>query len=159
MKFLLSIGLTYYFAAMVQTVFHRLFGHKNRIAAIFETHAKGHHRIYRVPKLLTDKYLDDEYSVMWYYAIPVLPVFILLLMFTSTQVILGFAVGLVFSIWWHIHLHKHYHLTNSFWNRYQWFHTKRELHFVHHMNVKTNYAIVEYWIDDLMRTKKLVSFT
>ena len=59
MEFLLSLILTYYFVAVVQTVFHRLFGHKNRISAIFETHAKGHHQIYRFPKLLTDTYLRD----------------------------------------------------------------------------------------------------
>lgn len=154
MEFLISLILTYYFVAIVQTVFHRLFGHKNSISAIFETHAKGHHQIYRFPKLLTETYLDDEYSVMWYYSIPVMPVFVFIYLYCSLLVTFGFISGMVLSIWWHIYMHKHYHLKNSYWDRFDWFVKKRELHFAHHLNVKTNYAIVEYWIDDLMGTKK-----
>lgn len=156
MIILISFIATYYFVAVIQTVFHKLYGHKNRINVIFRAHAKGHHGKYRPSNLLTDTWIDSEQHVMWYYSIPVVPVLILLIFFASVEIVTGFSCGLVFSIWWHIFLHKQFHLKNSFFEKYSWFQKKRELHFIHHLNVKTNYAIIEYWIDNLMGTKNTV---
>ena len=151
--FTASFILTYYFVALVQTVFHKLFGHKNRIKAIYETHALGHHDKYRPSKLLTDSWIDSERHVMWYYAIPTIPISLLVFYSAPLSVIVGFSSSLLISIWWHIFLHEQYHIKNSFFERYKWFLKKRKLHFDHHIHVNKNYAIVEYWIDDLMGTK------
>ena len=148
-----SFIVTYYFVAIVQTVFHMLFGHTNRINIIYETHALGHHDKYRPSNLLTDKWIHSEQHVMWYFAIPIIPVFLLLIYFTSLEVIIGFICGLIFSIWWHIYLHEQYHINNSFFERYEWFLEKRKLHFEHHLDVTKNYAIIEFWLDDLLKTK------
>jgi len=42
------------------------------------------------------------------------------------------------------------HLARSILNRFAWFRRKRDLHFVHHRRVHSNYAIVEFWIDRLL---------
>lgn len=157
MIILVSFIATYYFVAIVQTILHKLYGHKNRIDIIFQTHAKGHHGKYKPSNLLADKWIDSEQHVMWYYTIPLLPILIFLILFASPKIIIGSLCGLAFSIWWHIFLYKQYHLKNSFFEKYNWFQKKRDLHFIRHSNVTTNYAIIEYWIDSLMGTKNTIN--
>jgi len=153
---LMAVG-SYYYAAVVQTVLHRLFGHRNRIPAIYRTHACGHHRKYVPPRLLTDEWVESEQHVMWYYAIPVVPTALLILYLGGPWLFGAHVAGMVFAIWWHIYLHMQYHLKGCFWERFAWFRKKRELHFIHHRKVRTNYAIVEYWIDNLMGTRRDVA--
>lgn len=155
MLIIVSFILTYYFVAIVQTIFHKLFGHRNKIKVIYETHALGHHDKYRPSNLLTEKWIDSEQHVMWYYAIPTVPIFLLLMYLSSIDIMIGFICGLIFSVWWHIYLHEQYHIKGSYFERYNWFLRKRKLHFLHHLEVTSNYAIVEFWIDDLLRTKKI----
>jgi hypothetical protein len=151
---LLVFLITYYFAAVVQTVMHRVFGHHNRITKIYEIHAKGHHGKYPPQRLLTEQWEDSEQHVMWYYAIPFVPVAAGVAWLLGPWIFAFHVLGMIFAIWWHIHLHKQYHVKGCFWERYRWFRKKRELHFIHHRQVRTNYAIVEYWIDNLLRTRK-----
>lgn len=155
MLIFISFVVTYYLVAIIQTVFHRLFGHKNRIQAIYKNHAIGHHSKYPPKDLISPDWRPSEHHVLWYYAIPLVPVLLIVVFLFSFQVLLGFVLGAIFSIAWHIYLHKQYHLAGSFWESFQWFLSKRALHFEHHKKVKKNYAIVEFWIDDLMRTKAL----
>ena len=53
-----------------------------------------------------------------------------------------------------VFLHKHYHLIDTPFERFAWFRRKRELHFVHHRDARYNFAVIEFWIDDLLGTKK-----
>lgn len=152
-NFFLSFVTTYYVVAIIQTVFHRWFGHKKRIEAIYHNHAVGHHSKYPPKDLIAKIWRPSERHVLWYYAIPLLPILISITLLASIEIISGFFAGTIFSIGWHIYLHKQYHLQNCFWERYDWFLSKRALHFQHHKKVKTNYAIVEFWIDDLMETR------
>ncbi len=151
--FMFSSVVTYYLVAIIQTVFHRWFGHKNRIEAIFFNHAVGHHSKYPPKDLISQQWRPSERHVLWYYAIPLMPLVITIITFASFPVIIGFFLGTAFSIAWHIYLHKQYHLQGCFWEKFDWFIEKRDLHFQHHKKVKTNYAIVEFWIDDLMGTR------
>ncbi|MBT8146146.1 MAG: sterol desaturase family protein [Gammaproteobacteria bacterium] len=152
--FLGSITVTYYFTSVVQTLFHRWFGHKNTIPKLFKGHALGHHLDYRSIDLLGDTYIESEAHVIWYYAIPLAPPLITVLILGSPGVIGGFIVSLMFTIWWNIYLHRQYHTSNVIWERFRWFHAKREAHFQHHRDVRSNFAMVEYWLDDLMQTRK-----
>lgn len=147
-------GSTYYFAAILQTVLHRIFGHHDRIRKVYETHARGHHKEYPPQRLLSREWVDSEQHVMWYYAIPFVPVAVAVAYFFGPWLFLSHAGGMVFAIWWHIYLHQQYHLSGSRWGRFKWFRTKRELHFIHHREVHKNYAIVEYWIDVALGTIK-----
>jgi Fatty acid hydroxylase superfamily len=150
---LFSMFLTYYLVAIIQTIFHRWFGHKKRIDRIYHNHAIGHHSKYPPKDLISNHWRPSERHVLWYYAVPLVPLLSVVIMFASLMVILGFIAGVIVSIGWHIYLHKQYHLQNSYWERFDWFLKKRTLHFQHHRKVKTNYAIVEFWIDDLMGTR------
>ena len=145
---------TYYFAAIVQTVLHRVFGHENRIETVYETHAKGHHGEYPPHRLLTHEWIGSEQHVMWYYMLLFVAVAISVFMWAGLIYFLCHTAGLGFAIWWHIYLHKQYHIRGSRWEKFHWFRRKRELHFIHHREVHKNYAIVEYWIDDFLGTRK-----
>lgn len=152
LQFCIAVCITYYYSAIVQAITHRLFGHHNRIRAIYDTHARGHHAKYVPGRLLTDHWEDSEHHVLWYFALPFVPIAAGVAWFTPIPCFAGHVIGLVASIAWHIYLHKQYHLRGSRLAKFKWFRAKRALHFAHHKKVRRNYAIVEYWIDRVMRT-------
>ena len=53
-----SFILTYYVASTVQAVSHRLFGHTDRISAVFESHALGHHGVYKTDSAVHSQQAD-----------------------------------------------------------------------------------------------------
>jgi hypothetical protein len=153
-KCILMFAGTYYFTAIVQTVLHRVFGHHDRIRKVYDTHAKGHHGKYPPNQLQTDEWLDSEQHVMWYYALLFVPAAVVVVWTFGLGLFLVHVSGTACAIWWHIYLHKQYHLRGSRWERFEWFQKKRALHFIHHREVHRNYAIVEFWIDVFLGTRK-----
>ncbi len=66
--FYLLIGVvTYYGSSLVQTLFHRIFGHARRIAKLHDVHVSGHHAQY-AQQLLSDRWIPTEQHITWYYA-------------------------------------------------------------------------------------------
>ena len=151
-RFIIAFIAMYYAASIVQTLSHRAFGHRRAIKAVFRPHALGPHAIYKKSTLLLDHWIPAEKHVMWYFVPIFLPLISGVFLLAPIQIFLGSSIGLAFAVWWHVFLHKHYHLQGSFFERFHWFRIKRELHFIHHKNVRTNYAIVEFWLDRLMGT-------
>lgn len=156
LTFFTSVISTYYAMAVIQTVLHRVFGHRNRIRRIFVNHAIGHHAKYGTENLTSDRYIDSETYVMFYYLVPAAVIAAFVYLLGGWLVAGGYAVGVAFAFWLHLYLHEHYHLKDSYLQHFAWFRKKRELHFVHHRSVRKNYAIVEYWIDSIMGTRQNV---
>ena len=154
-----SFILTYYVASTVQAVSHRLFGHTNRISAVFESHALGHHGVYKTDSLLLDHWVSAEKHVMWYFALLFAPFVIGVYILSPIHVLAAHVLGLSFAVWWHVYLHQQYHVRGSYFERFQWFQNKRQLHLVHHRLVRKNYAIVEFWLDRLMGTVENPNYT
>src|SRR6266852_3135879 len=66
--FYLLIGVvTYYGSSLVQTLFHRIFGHARRIPKLHDVHVSGHHAQY-AQQLLSDRWIPTEQHITWYYA-------------------------------------------------------------------------------------------
>jgi sterol desaturase/sphingolipid hydroxylase (fatty acid hydroxylase superfamily) len=149
---LAALILTYYASAIVQMASHALFGHTKRLQAIYRSHTFGHHGTYSRRDLLQDKWVSSERHVLWYFAIPFAPLIAWVYVATPRSVFLSHLAGLAFSIWWHIFLHRQYHVRHSPLERFAWFQRKRQWHFVHHRRVRNNYAIVELWLDRLIGT-------
>ncbi len=149
---LLTLILTYYGSAVVQTLAHRAFGHARRILPIYASHTLGHHAQYARNALLQDQWIRTERHVLWYYAFPFTAIAAALGLAAGWLVLASYLAGLAFSVWVHVKLHREYHIRGSTLERYQWFLRKRSLHFVHHRQVRRNYAIVEYWIDRVLGT-------
>ncbi|WP_415907806.1 sterol desaturase family protein [Oleiharenicola sp. Vm1] len=154
--FALSAGavaaLTYLVTTLVQVVFHRWFGHEDRLHAVFVNHARGHHADYRAGRLRSERYIEAERHVMWYYALPLVPLTALVAWLLPWSLVAVHVVALGATIAWHLHLHAQYHLFDSPWARFAWFRRKRELHLRHHVRQDANYAIVAFFWDRLLGT-------
>ncbi len=140
---------TYYVTTLVQTVFHRWFGHHRRLDAVYENHVAGHHRDYPASRLMADDWIVAERHVMWYYALPLLPLSVLAAWALPWPLFTLHVAALAFTIWWHLYLHMHYHLNSTPWARFRWFREKRTLHLRHHVSHHRNYAIIEFFWDRL----------
>jgi len=144
--------VTYYLSAAVQTISHRLYGHTKRVMAIYAEHTHGHHAQYARSDLLRDDWVPSERHVLWYFAIPFSAIAALVWAIAPFAVLLAYVTGLAFSFSLHLVLHRQYHIRGSVLERFAWFRRKRALHFIHHRRVRTNYAIVENWIDRVLGT-------
>ena len=145
-------GSTYYSASFIQTLFHRLFGHTRRIGKIYEVHVGGHHAQYSGERMQSDRWIATERHITWYYAIPFIPMVLTAWSFLPLDFFVVHIGSLMLTIWWHIYLHRQYHLRESWFSRFNWFRQKQRLHFLHHWHPRTNYAIVEYKWDRLLGT-------
>ena len=152
--FLAVAVASYYVMSIVQTVLHKDFGHRQRIRAVFSAHAIGHHGIYNKNNLRTETFEDCESHALNYYGIPIVVVAILTWWAGGLLVMTANLVGVFFTFRWHMYLHEHYHLLDTPLERFAWFRKKRELHFIHHEDARYNFAVVEFWIDNLMGTRK-----
>lgn len=145
---------SYYLMSIVQAVLHRDYGHVKRIRAVFNAHAIGHHGLYNKNNLQTEKFEDCESHALNYYGIPIV-IFAVLIYFLFGPLVMFAHLGGVFATFrWHLYLHEHYHLNVSYLERFAWFRKKRRLHFVHHRDARYNFAVVEFWIDNLMGTRR-----
>jgi sterol desaturase/sphingolipid hydroxylase (fatty acid hydroxylase superfamily) len=152
--FLAVAVATYYVMSIVQTVLHRDFGHRRRIDAVFSAHAIGHHGLYNKNRLKTEKFEDCESHALNYYGIPIVVIAALSFWLGGLLIMTANLVGVIFTFRWHMYLHEHYHLIDTPLERFAWFRKKRELHFIHHEDARYNFAVVEFWIDNLMGTRK-----
>ncbi len=157
MNFLIFLSVTvgsYYLMSIVQTVLHRDYGHRKRIPAVFSAHAIGHHGIYNKDNLQTKHFEDCESHALNYYGIPIVVIAALTYLVFGPLVMFAHLTGVFATFRWHLYLHEHYHLIDSPLERFAWFREKRRLHFVHHRDARYNFAVVEFWIDSLMGTRK-----
>lgn len=147
------IVVTYYLMSIVQALLHRSFGHQRLIRAVFIGHAIGHHGQYPAGRLRTKEFVESEARAVDYYVIPAVLFALSVYWLFGARIAIATIVGIVLAFGWHVYLHRQYHLLNSSLERFKWFKTKRDLHFEHHRNARVNFAVVEFWVDDLMGTR------
>jgi hypothetical protein len=145
---------SYYLMSVVQTVLHRDFGHRNRIRRVFAAHAIGHHGQYNPNNLKSDEFVDLEGHALNYYGIPIVVFAAIIYLLAGPMVMTAHLIGVFATFRWHLYLHEHYHLNETYLERFGWFRKKRHLHFIHHRDARCNFAVVEFWIDDLMGTRR-----
>ncbi len=146
--FAATFCVSYYLASLVQTVFHRFFGHRPVLGKLHRVHVNGHHAQY-AREMLSGRWIESERHITGYYAIPFMPIVCLAYCSLPGIYFIAHICALIFAVWWHVYLHRQYHVRGSWWERLDWFQEKRHLHFVHHQKPNKNFAIVEYsW--DLM---------
>ena len=61
------------------------------------------------------------------------------------------AVGAI-SFGAHVFLDKQYHSERSRLARFAWFRRKQQLHFVHHLNANSNFAVIDFFWDRVLGT-------
>ena len=145
---------SYYLMSILQAVLHRTHGHRNRIRSVFEAHAIRHHGQYPAHKLQTMKFIELEGHALWYYGIPVVAFASVTFLSFGLVTTIALLLGVLITVAWNVYLHRQYHLLESPFDRFAWFEKKRRLHFIHHRDARVNFAVVEFWIDSLMGTRR-----
>ncbi len=149
---MVAIVIGYLAASFLQMIFHRWLGHVPSTGFFFRRHVFDHHRIYSPTHLVYAKYSEKERSLTPYYALPSAVAIWLSGLALPRAPLLGFATTIVASYAAHTYLHKHYHLEQTWLNRWGWFRRRRELHYVHHRNTGCNFAVIDFFWDRLFGT-------
>jgi hypothetical protein len=110
---------TYYATSFVQVFFHRIFGRTRCIATLYDVHVGGHHAQY-ARRLLSDRWIRTERHITWYYAIPFAPMVLTAFWLLSLSLFVVHALSLAFAIWWHVFLHRKYHVRGAWLERFEW---------------------------------------
>ena len=147
---LIAVG-TYYATSFVQFIFHRVFGHTRRVAKSHDVHVGGHHAQYAA-QLISDRWIPTEQHITWYYAIPFTPMVLGAFWLLPWGLFAVHIASLALAIWWHVFLHRKYHVRGAWLERFAWFREKRRLHLAHHEHPRRNYAIIEYGWDRVFGT-------
>jgi len=151
-SFILSILATYCFATLIMTCLHYLLGHRWNWCWFAKNHITCHHAHYLRDNLTSNKYIPDEKNNTPYLMIPVGIIFPFAYLFLPRDLFLVCLATIIMIFIAHVYLHGHYHLKDTWLNRFAWFRWKQQLHFVHHRNMGTNFGVIEFFWDKLFGT-------
>jgi hypothetical protein len=154
--YLATILITHYVASFIQISLHYLIGHRALGGVLYQRHVFEHHGIYSGSALLSETYSDDEKDASVYYVVPAALLVSLAYLVLPLDLFVVHTVSLATSFAAHVYLHIHYHLTDFFLERFDWFQQKRRLHLVHHTNMGKNYAVIEFGWDKVFGTFQAV---
>jgi hypothetical protein len=144
--------VTHYFMSFCQTLFHQHLGHRRMGRQLFRNHVYFHHVYYSKDRLVSERYLAEEGNNTPFFLIPVLAVVVLSYLFMPLHLLLVQLVTMAASFGAHVHLDKQYHVAGSWLGRFSWFRRKQRLHFVHHRHANANFAVIDYFWDQLLGT-------
>ncbi len=149
---LVTAVATHLAVSFAQTIFHYTLGHHRIGGQLFRNHINFHHTYYSKDHLVSPKYLAEEGNNTPFFLIPVvlLGACFYLLLPTSLFVMHVFVCAASFYV--HVLFDKEYHVENSWLQRFAWFRTKQELHFVHHRHANKNFGVVHFFWDRMLGT-------
>jgi hypothetical protein len=151
---IMLLYLLYFLCGITFYSIHRL-GHTRIFPLWYKVHVVGHHLTnYPPSRFLSDGYLDNLLDITDttrnMYLITAFFDLIIIRSFVQYNLIqISFiAMFLIFMLIIEDKMHYHYHLRNSYLNRYEWFQKLRWIHYLHHKgNMKQNYAIKDFLLD------------
>ena len=143
---------THLFMSFGQTLLHYKLGHHPMGGKLFHNHIHFHHAYYSKGRLVSQRYLSDEGNNTPFFFIPAILLgactyFVLPIDFFVVQI--GACAA---SFYAHVFFDKEYHVEGSWLQRFEWFRRKQELHFVHHRNANSNFAVIHFFWDRLLGT-------
>ena len=152
--FALTAAATHLVMSFGQTLIHYKVAHHQMGGKIFRDHINFHHTHYSDAHLVSRTYLGDEGNTTPYFFIPVFLVggcayFLLPLNLFVAMVIAGAA-----SFYAHVFFDKEYHVEGSRLQRFAWFRRKQELHFDHHRHADCNFAVIDFFWDRMLGTRR-----
>lgn len=144
---LLSLVATEGLGYLVHTAAHRAWS-----GVLYRTHLK-HHTVYTPADYVDDEYRNPGASsfVWWYLALGVVTAGLLFwlapMWLAMTASITMAVVGAVNSF-----VHDAFHIRGHWLEHLRWFNWRRELHYVHHVDVRKNLGIYTFWFDRLFKS-------
>jgi sterol desaturase/sphingolipid hydroxylase (fatty acid hydroxylase superfamily) len=135
-----------------QTVFHRYLGHR-RIGGKFSAdHIRFHHGYYADDHVVSENHLDQERNNTPFFLIPVMLVVGVSYLLLPLGLFFIQITTMSISFYAHIYIDNQYHSTTSWLGRFFWFRRKQQLHFIHHRDADSNFAVIDYFWDRLLGT-------
>ena len=149
--FVLAAICTHLVVSSSQTLFHYGLGH-HRIGGIFcRNHIRFQDKYYADGHLVSSTY-GDEGNNTPYFLIPVVLVAGGIFLLRPFDLFLVVIAASAASFYAHVYLDKEYHVEGSSLTRFAWFRRKQQLHFVHHLHANSNFAVIDFFWDRLLRT-------
>ena len=147
-----TIAGAYYVVSFIQAYFHRALAHRAFGRCFYEIHVGSHHTIYSGSHQVADRYSAEERSITFTFVVPYAVVQASALLALPVDM---FAVELVSCsvvALAHAYIHVHYHLTQTWLDRFAWFRRLRAYHSIHHENTNANFAVIEPFWDRVFGT-------
>ena len=148
----MTIVATYGTATFLQAFLHWRLGHHRLGRWFFRSHMECHHAIYAGAHLASDRYEDEKISLTPFYVAPVGMAGWLTFEALPRELFLVHAATFVAVFALHVHIHKQFHLEQSWLNRFGVFQRRRRLHDIHHLNPQKNFAVLEPLWDHVFGT-------
>ena len=136
--------LTYYLVTIIQTFLHRAIAHRRCGGKIYRNHVTCHHRNYRGRQMLSECYIEDELNDTPWFLPPALLMACIAYSLLPLDLFVAHVLTICTAFWAHVYLHAQYHVDGSWLTRFRWFRRKRELHFVHHRHMDSNFGVIEF---------------
>jgi sterol desaturase/sphingolipid hydroxylase (fatty acid hydroxylase superfamily) len=150
--YVMTAVVTHLVVSFGQTLMHYKFAHHAMGGKLFRNHINFHHTHYSIDHLVSRRYLGDEGNITPFFFIPVLLVAAFsYLVLPIDLFVVEICAGAV-SFYVHVFFDKQYHVEGSRLERFGWFRRKQELHFVHHRHANSNFAVIHFFWDKLLRT-------
>jgi sterol desaturase/sphingolipid hydroxylase (fatty acid hydroxylase superfamily) len=143
---------THYFMSFVQTLMHRVLGHRPIGGTFFRNHLNFHHAYYCKGHFVSQKYQGDKGNNTPYFFIPVCLMGACVFFVLPLYLFMVLSTACAMSFYAHVFLDKEYHIAESRLRRYAWFRRKQELHFIHHRYADCNFAVIDFFWDRLLGT-------
>jgi hypothetical protein len=145
--FLMSLG---------QTLFHQYLGHHHLGGRFCRNHMQFHHAHYSGDHVVSTHYLDNGDNNTLFFLSPVAIVVGLSYLFLRLDLFVVQLAAMSLSFYGHVYIDKQYHVAGSWLGRFSWFRRKQQLHFVHHRHANCNFAVIDYFWDQLLGTYRSV---
>jgi len=155
---IITLIVTYLSTTILGYIIHRII-HNKFAGVLYESHNVHHTKLYPPGKLISDKYLSaGKNSSVWVFTVTFFPFLLIPVWLFVTDILtlnsMLLSISLILIIgFMNAYVHDSFHIKNHWLAKViPRYHKLQELHFVHHVNMKKNFGIYEFWCDKLFRT-------
>jgi len=151
--FLTAIA-THLTMSVAQTLMHCHLGHRPLGGKLYRDHINFHHTYYAKDHLVSAVYRGEEGNNTPFFFIPVFMVGSVSFFLLPLDLFVVQALVCAASFYAHVLFYKEYHVDGSWLERFAWFRHMRRLHFEHHRHAGTNFAVIDFFWDRMLGTRR-----
>lgn len=150
LKFIPLVAIFTVLASQVMSyIYHRFISHSN---IFLFSHAT--HKIHHDASLEDEHHANEDFLLLLFYYVLLILTPISFLYWRNIKnirkykyLIATFVVTSLLFIIYEWYIHRAYHVKDHWLNKFQWFRTDKNLHYIHHRNVRTNFGITSHFSD------------
>lgn len=154
-----ALLITYLITTIFGYVVHRSL-HREWTGRFNRAHMTHHMKLYPPSDFYSEKYrdpgADNTVKIFAMAAVPlvVLPILLGILGILPLGITLLVIIEMLVVGWLHDYLHDAFHITNHPLRKFSLFQSWTYLHYLHHVDMNTNYGIFSFLIDKIVGTFK-----